>query len=430
MSVNGIYVIAHAKVIINDTIVHEVGINQNIVSIQTNNDANQIGSYCDILLPSNVRIAYNNNTNQSPTPGDPDPQIDVNQANNGYITAPTRYYFNTGDHIVIKAKYEGYENETGSDNDGYLPVFDGFIYDFYESTPIKIKCLDYIYWFNIGIYGSKIITVAKKNSKGKIPKKPKTASGIGVSYTKVAFKELIQDVIDTVNYNIAIWNGENGTSFPDVELSEPMFDMTLVDISFVQMSPAAVLEWFKKELGLNISLNGNKLYVNVASNTLSVVTFKTDVNVITSGLQTTNLQHTKTKGANSVFLRIKVKAYFIKENGTKDSFEIGDENGKLREVFFYNVKKGKDILVGGKTVPENYNTLAQEALQKFHQDRYTGDITAYLYPYCELFWKAQYYDMRYPERNGNYVVTSQSLTINENGFHRKLKLAYLDDQNG
>ena len=412
------YFNAHCKVIINDQTL------ETVVSVETHNDSNHIGSYCDIVLPLNSRIEYKSETNQAPKPDNQDPQIDYSQVNNGYIPAPTRDLFKTGDHIIVKAKYDGYEQVDGAESDGYLPIFDGFIYDFYESTPVKIKCLDYIYWFNIGIYGSKIITVIKNLKPGKKPpKKPKTSTGQGVSFKSTTFKEILQDICDTVSYNIAVWNDENDTDYPEVSLSEPIFDMNLVNISFIQMSPAAVLEWFKKELGLNITLMGTKLYANLASNTTGTVILQTDKNIIASGLQTTNLKHFKTKkskGSNSIFLRIKVKAYFLRDDGTKDSIEVGDPNGQLREVFFYNVKRDEKL----------YTQMANEAIQKYHQDRYTGEVETYLYPFCDLFWKVQYFDVRYPERNGNYVITMIQQSLNEHGFHRKLKLAFLDDQNG
>lgn len=398
------YLNAHILVYINNQLV------QTIVSVETTNDGNAIGASCEIVLPLTARIAY------QPDPNDP--------TNNqkGYITVPSRTYFNTGDHIVVKAKYEGYEKSEGSGTDGYITEFEGFLYDFYETTPLKIKCLDYVYWFNLGIYGEKIVTTfaKRKANSRKLPKA--ISSGKGASFASIDFIDLIKDIILTVNNNIEDYNEENSTDFPLIELSEPFFNMKLVNITFQTMSPAAILEWFKKELGFNISLLGNKLYVNVASNTTGFVVYKTNINVIQSNLQSTNLQHRNTKkasGSNSVFLRVKVKAWFIRDDGTKDSFEVGDKNGQLREVFFYKIKRDQKL----------YEKLANEALLKFHHSRYTGEIETYLYPYCELFWKVDYTDVRYPERNGTYVITMKKSTFNENGFHRKLKLAVLDDLN-
>jgi len=438
-AINGIYVKAHAAVFINDVVVHELLINENVVSIETHNDAYHIGASCDIVLPQNARITYQNNLDQAATPDNPNPVINLSNVNNGFITAPVRSLFNTGDHIKIFAKYDDYESDPNAvalpnaktflqSQDKYLPIFNGFVFDFYESTPLKIKCLDYIYWFNIGIYGEKI----NKQIGGLAL--PGTATGNGVCFKKVQFKTLIQDLVDTVNYHIAAWNNDYGTVYPLAELVNTDFDLPLVDISFSQMSPAAVLEWFKRELGINISLLGNQLYINIASFTTGVVTFRTDQNIISSSLQTTNFQNLKSKatvkGSNSVFLRIKLKCNFLRTNGLKDSFEIGDENGQFREVWYYNINPSTTLvtLPNKKTVPKNHYDLAQESLIKMHQDRYTGEIETFLYPYCELFWKVQYFDIRYPERNANYVVTMLSYSLTENGFHKRIKLAYLDTQ--
>jgi hypothetical protein len=379
------------------------------------NDGQHIGATCEVVLPLNSRIGYE-----------------------GKLRLPTRFLFNTGDHIVINAKYEGYESYGsylfGTPFYGWLQIFDGFLYDFYESTPVKIKCLDYIYWFNLGIYGSEYVVTKKVTKTGKI-KKGSVKGGEGKYFKKIEFADLLQDIIDWTNGNITNWNTENNTTFPLVTLIKPEFSFVLENITFSNMSPAAVLEWLKRELGFNISLTGTQLYANVASFTQNVVRISSDKNVIESNLQSTNLTKRGTrqsKGSNSVFLRIKLKVYFEKEDGTKDSLEIGDPNGQTRECFFYKVAKGKLVEYpkgSGQMVPENYLKFANEALLQCFQKRYTGDIETYLYPNCDLFWKVTYSDVRYPERNGDYVITSQNITLDDKGFHRKLKLSFLSNYN-
>lgn len=395
------YLNCKLQVIINGQIV------SSIVSVEAENDAFHIGASCDVTIPLNARIGTT-----------------------GKVILPTRVLFNTGDHIIINAKYEGYESY-GTDGE-WIRVFEGFLYDFYESTPIKIKCLDYIYWFNLGIYGSEYVYTKKLTTKGNI-KKGSVHAGTGKYFQSIEFSDLLQDLVDWTNGNIEGYNDENGTNFPLVTLLKPEFSFKLINITFVNMSPAAVLEHLKKELGFNISLSGSHLYANVASFTTGHVNLSTDKNVIESNLQSTNLtkhHSNKSKGQNSVFLRIKVKAYFAKEDGTKDSFEVGDPNGQLREVFFYKVDKGalKDI-GGGQMVPENYIKLANEALNQAYMKRYTGSVETYLYPNINLFEKVTYNDIRYPERNGDYVCTSQKITLDDKGFHRQTKLAFLTNYN-
>ena len=364
-----------------------------VVSIETHNDGNHIGSYCDIVLPLNSRI----------------------ESNDTVTTAPTRFLFNTGDYIIINAKYDGYES-LGDDGD-WQRIFEGFLYDFYETTPIKIKCYDFIYWFNIGIYGADSV-------KG----------GIGKHFDSIDFSDLLQDIVSWTNTSIANYNSENNQNFPAVSLIKPDMTLTLIDITFGNMSAAAVLEWLKRELGFNISLIGNQLYANVASFTRNQVKLDTGKNVIQSNLQSTNLKNRKSrksKGANSVFLRLKVKAYFENDNGTKESIEVGDPNGQLREVYFYKVAKGGLTSIAGypKPVYDNYYNLAMEALNKCYQARYTGEVETYLYPKITLFDRITYIDTLYTERNGDYVATLVKETINENGYHRHVKLALVTNYN-
>jgi hypothetical protein len=128
-------------------------------------------------------------------------------------------------------------------------------------------------------------------------------------------------------------------------------------------------------------------------------------------------------------LKIKLVAYFILDNGKKSSITIGDENGELVNNYFYNVKPDtQTTLQGTVQVPNNMLAIAQEALIKAKHGRFTGEIETPLYPHYDLFWKVIYTDRRYEEKDGNYVVTSLKIKIDEHGYHRKAKLAYLDDQ--
>jgi len=358
------YFNAHLSVVIGNKAL------QTVVSVKTNNDAQHIGAYCDLIVPLNCRIQYQDGKHD-------------------YLTDLARNLFKSGDPITVTAWYDNFSPVT---------VFKGFVYDFLDGTPLTIKCLDYIYWFNMGIFGSSRVLVKKAT------KKRDAITSTGSSYKSITLKNLLQTLIDFVNDTI----DENSDNVPHTQLYLPVFDMTLVNITFAIMSPAAILEWLKKELGLNISLSGNLLYVNIASNTLNVVKYATDRNVIGKP---------KLQKKDASFQKIKLKAWFIKEDGTKDSLEIGDTvSGTLREVFFYKVKN-KNL----------YQQMAQEALLKYSQHKFNGEIETLLYPDCDLFWKAQYTDIRYPDRTGNYVIQGMNFEIDEKGYHRRIKLAFLSD---
>lgn len=353
-----------------------------IVSVKISNDAQKVGSNCDVVLPLNAYIAYKNpNTLEE------------------YLTAIRTDTFSSGDPVVITASYVNYPS---------IEVFSGYVYDFVLGLPLTIKCLDYVYFFNLGVFGDDRVGITNKSGT-KIKK-----SGLGVHYKSVQFKDLLQQLIDFVNDTI----DDSLSGAKHCELMLPTFDMTLENLTFIAMSPAAILEWFKKELGFNISFIGNKLYVNLASNTTGQLTLNTTRNVIESKLQTTLKIHgikSKSGTANSAFERIKMTCWFIREDGTRDSLQIGDPSGIQLEHFFYKVKRDAT----------NYETLANAALLKARQHSYHGELVTLLYPFVDLFYVIDYFDARYPSKNGSYVVIAVETELSSAGFHRKLKVAWL-----
>lgn len=358
-----------------------------IVKVSTSNDAAKVGGSCDIVVPLNSYIQYEN----------PD---DLTT----YLTAIRVDTFAQGVPVTVIASYVGYDPIT---------IFRGYVYDFVLGMPTTIRCLDYIYFFNLGIFGDKRVSTSNKAGT-KI-----THTGTGVHYATVQFKDLLNQLITFVNETI-----ENSTTGAKaVTLILPIFDMTLTNLTFISMSPAAILEWFKTELGLNITFYENQLYVNLASNTTGEIILNTGRNVIKSALQTTLQKSVKSNNGTSgkvnslpsAFQRIRMKCWFIREDGTRDSLEVGDQNGVQEEHFFYKVVRNAT----------NYETLAQNALLKAQQHHYRGTLELLLYPQCDLFWRVVYTDLRYPEKNGTYVILGVFFELDEKGFKRKIKVAWL-----
>lgn len=341
-----------------------------IVKVDIHNDAQKVGASCDIIVPLNSYIKYSNPVT-----------LKV------FLSEIRSNSFPQGTSVVINAKYVGLPNRE---------IFRGYVYDFILGMPLTIKCLDYIYFWNLGIFGDKQVhTTNKAGTKIK-------NQGTGVNYKSIQFQDLLQQLITFVNGNIAA--GASG-ALP-CELMLPIFDMELQNLTFINMSPAAILEWFKKELGLNITFYSNKLYVNIASKTVGSINLSTGVNVIKSELQT-NL---------AAFQQIRLKAWFIRENGTRDSLEVGNPNGYQVENFFYKVKQDAKL----------YDTLANAALLKAKQHHFKGNLEILLYPACDLFYIVNYSDLRYPEKNGQYYIIGITISISQQGFHQYLKVAWLN----
>lgn len=283
-------------------------------------------------------------------------RIKYKDGTHDFLTGYPQNLFKVSDPVTVVARYVGESD---------VQVFQGFVTDFILGMPTTIKCSDFIFLLN--------------------------QTTVDIEHKTITLKNLATQILA-------------GTG---VTLLLPTLDLTLTNITFRLMSPAGILEYLKKEIGLNISLQGNQLYINVASNTLETVFYTTGLNILQSKLQK----------PDAVFLKYKVKAWFIKENGTKDSVEVGDAEGHLEEVFFYRVAGGQSV----------YLKMAAEALNKVKQRKYKGMIETLLYPYCELFWRANYIDFRYPERNADYVVVGMNFELDEKGFHRHIKLAYLGE---
>lgn len=310
---------------------------QTVHSITMKDDSKNIGSSLKIMCPLASRIRYQNGDHE-------------------FLTDIVKNLFQSGDAVTVMAFYEGMPQ---------LTIFEGFIYEFIEGTPMTIECLDNVYLLN--------------------------QTTVNLAFASISLRDLLVKVLA-------------GTG---VTLIQPTMQLQLVDITFRLMSPASILQWFRTELGLNVSLIGKGLYINIASNIVGTGFLSSDQNVIKCDLQK----------PEAVFLRLKVKAWFIQENGKKTSLEVGDTKGELREVFFYRIPFNA----------AKYQQLAGEALIKYKQMKFSGHVHTLLYPMLGLFWKVQYKDIRYPDRNGNYTVVGREFTANEHGYHWNYDMAYLSD---
>lgn len=343
-----------------------------VVSAKIEKNSSKIGTFLELIVPLNCYIAYKDQNTQTT-----------------YLTAIRTDFFPQGTTITVQASYDGYAPVT---------VFSGFVYDFVLGTPLTIKCADYIYFLELNVFGSQ--NVQSTNKSGTKIKD----SGKGINYKSATFVSILQQLIAFTNQII---QSELPTNTPPLmELILPVPGINFVNLTFISMSPAAILEYFKKNLFFNITLYGNKLYVNLASNTLASVPLSTGTNVIKSSLQNNS----------TAFEHIRMKMWFINTNGTRSYYEVGDQNGRQEEGFLYNVAN----------IGNQYATLANEALLQAKQHHYRGELETLLYPTIDLYYKIPYTDLRYPEKNGNYVVQGITIELDEHGFHQKIKVAWLD----
>lgn len=277
-----------------------------------------------------------------------------------FLTAYALTTFKPGDKVIINAWYITEAGIVMST----VNLFTGYVFEFKLGFPITVHCIDYL---------------------------PLLGNLQNITNYTGTMKNLINQVI----------------SGSGISLILPTLDLTLVKISFKDMSPWGILDYLKKNIGINISLSGTQLYCNVASNTLDVVKIDSRFNVHKRGLQQ----------PDTVWQGYRVKAWFINNNGTRNSIEVGDATGHVTEVYYYKVQGGLAV----------YNQLAGEALNKLRQKKFSGNMGGYLYPVVKLFDRIDYSDYRYPEMNGSYVVTEIEHVLDDEGILVNMRWAYLVD---
>jgi hypothetical protein len=363
------YFNAHAQIFFNEVLVPYFS------EVNCKNDCKQTGASCDISIPLPARYP--------------------NDAKNQYLITINKSTYNFTKGMPVKVT-TWYDELKDNPKGGVLTEFNGFIYDFVAGNPLKIRCLDYFFFFQQGTIN---IGTKEKKFNGQ-------------------FKAVLQAIIDGANKNLAQYK-KDGTvpqDLPKIVISKYYMDFEVVDLTMNNLSPAACIEWLKKELSAVCTMIGNELYFAFSSNTIDTVNLKTKFNVI---------GEPKMQMPEAAFQKFKMQAYYVKEDGTKRVYASGDDygdgssvpgeqDGELHEINMHFVKNKKD-----------HQKLIDNAWTEKRLGHYTGTLGTLLYPKIDLFYKVIYIDLRYPERSGNYVVREHNFKISDAGYHRSIKLAFL-----
>jgi hypothetical protein len=369
--------IGHTKLYINGIQVYDV------VSFDYEHDNSHIGAMIDIKLPLLVRIA-NTNSKYSTIP-----QVKVTEA------------FKVSDPVKVVCSYEGYNDVT---------VFDGFIRDFGQGQPMTLKCMDYQYWWHFGIFGEKNRILVKKNKNSK-----RTFTAWGCFWKQTTLLTVLNQLVDYVNDTI----DSTATSAENITLlTELVPDINLYNLTFANMSPAAILQWLKEKLGLCITMIGTKLFCNVANTKYNTFVFKSGnpSDFINDG---GNILKCNIQKSYAAFSRFRVVVNYLTNDGRKQVLKFGDLNGETHEFFYYNIPYDAN----------KFEQIGIDCLNKCKQNVFTGDFQLMLYPWVSVYDEVQYKrDFRFPERQANYVVIGKKFTATASGGYRQsLKVAFLSN---
>jgi len=283
------------------------------------------------------------------------PTTAVLMSRDSKTTIETAKAIKEGMPVKIELLYKNYEGE----------IFKGYVKRVNYKTPLEIECEDATY------------LLRKKN--------------LNKSWQTITLHEVISEIIQGSGIVMA---------------SDPPA-VNLAPYSLKNVNGAFALQKIKDDFGLTIYINEDEeLYVGLAytDNTGKVLYNLTgkETNVINAD----NLRyHDKDD------IAIKVKAINIHGDNTRTEIEIGDDDGELRTLFFYNVKS-KDELI----------RMAAQEIDKLKYDGYEGNITTFLIPKVLPGMKAVLEDDRFPERAGSYYVESVKTIWGVGGARREVEL--------
>jgi hypothetical protein len=173
---------------------------------------------------------------------------------------------------------------------------------------------------------------------------------------------------------------------------------------FKSCTGAFALQKLKEEYGLTIYFKSFKqLYVSLAYH-------NDDIEVLYS-LRNNTIGADALEWVSEDDTRLKIKAVHIRKDNTKIEKEVGDADGEVRTLYFYDLDKG-----------ESLEKRAKEEILKYKYNGYKGSITTFLRPNVAVGNVAVIQDKEYPDRDGKYIVDKVTTTFGTNGARRVIEL--------
>jgi hypothetical protein len=257
--------------------------------------------------------------------------------------------FSVGDEVVVKCGYDGELNEE----------FHGFVRKIRPTTPLEIECEDAT-WL-----------LKRKN--------------LQASFKATTLKKMLEFILKDTGITL--------------EAEPPVINFT--HFYFRNVSAAKALQKLKDEYGLTMYFKSfKKLFVGISSDDDgTVVKYRFGVNVIDHDLTWENEKD----------VRLRIKAVNVKPDNTQVEAPVGDEDGELRTLFFYDLESKAEL-----------ETRAKEEMRKYRYSGYRGSLTAFLRPVCRVGNVVQIQDPDFPERDGKYLVEKLTVTYGEGGGRRKV----------
>lgn len=279
----------------------------------------------------------------------------------GNVTTPTftDTYFKVGDEVRISLGYNGSRDQNYTDGT-LTEEFRGYVKRIKTGIPVEVECEDQTY------------ILRKKNLKA--------------SFKKTTLKKLIE-------YILAGTGIDYDKNVPGIEFDK---------FYFRDVNAAYALQKLKEEYGLTIYFKDwNKLFVGLAfENDNRKLIYEMGQNVVND-----NLEY-----VTDTDVKLRCKAILLKKNNTRIEKEVGDKDGDLRTLFFYNINEA------------SLETVAKEELQKYKYTGYRGDFESFLIPNPLLGMICELRDPNYKDRSGLYLMDKIETKYCDDGARRRIFL--------
>lgn len=189
----------------------------------------------------------------------------------------------------------------------------------------------------------------------------------------------------------------------NVELSNDLPEINFSSFILQNVTGLQAVKQIKDKYGLQIFFQyDGKLYAGLAyTYDTGDVIYDLQKNVIQSDLEFKSEDE----------LLYKIKAISIQKDNSRIEVEFGDDDGEQRTFYFYDIED--------KTQLEE---LAKEELQRVKYTGYQGTLTAFGLPPAKYGMTATIKDANYPQREGNYYISSVKMEFGQNGYHNTVEL--------
>ena len=178
--------------------------------------------------------------------------------------------------------------------------------------------------------------------------------------------------------------------------------MTLAPFRLDQVTRYQALESINEMYGLAIYFRGAQLFCGLPYTEQGLAQFKYHFQ---QNCLAGNLEYRRAED-----VRVKVKAISLLPDNTRREVELGDADGELHTLNFYNL-----------TVAE-LNQQATEQMKRLRFDGYSGSFIGFGQPNPQPTCVVELLDDVYPERAGAYYVDQVRTTYGQGGYRRELTL--------